>query len=309
MHDLVVGALQEGRIDGAERSIAFRRQPRREGHRVLLGDADIEDPVGKDRLHPVEPGPLGHGGGDADDFLVAPRRVHQRVAEDAGVGGRVGLGLGLRAGDDVKRRHAVILVVGRLGGRIALALLGHHMDQHRSVLHLAHVLQDRQQMVEIVAVDWPDVIETELLEQGAAGPEVAAVLLRKAGLVVEKFRQAARDLLGRAAQRAIGAAGDKARQISRHRAGRRRDRHVVVVEDDDEPRAHGAGVVHRLVGHPRRHRAVADDRDHMVGAVRQIARHRHAEAGRNRGRGMGRSECVVSAFRALGETAQASALP
>ena len=169
VHHLVVGALQEGRINGAERFIAFRRQPRREGHRVLLGDADIEDPVGKDRLHPVEPGSLGHGGGDADDFLVAPRRVHQRVAEDVGVGGRVGLGLGLRAGDDVKRRHAVILVVGRLGGRIALALLGHHMDQHRSVLHLAHVLQDRQQMVEIVAVDWPDVIDWHAASSAPGG--------------------------------------------------------------------------------------------------------------------------------------------
>ena len=164
-------------------------------------------------------------------------------------------------------------------------------------------------MVEIVAVDWPDVIEAELLEQGAAGPEVAAVFLGEPGLVVEKLRQAARELLGRAAQRAIGPARDEAREISRHRAGRRRDRHVVVIEDDDEPRAQGAGVVHRLVSHPRRHRAVADDRDHMVAAVGQIARHRHAEAGRDRRRGMRGAERVVFAFRALGETAQASALP
>ena len=164
-------------------------------------------------------------------------------------------------------------------------------------------------MGEIMAVDRPDVIEAELLEQGAAGPEAAAVFLRAPGLVVEELRQAARQLLADVAQRAIGAARNEAREIRRHRAGRRRDRHVVVVEDDDEPRAEGAGVVHRFVGHSRRHRPVADDRDHMVVAVRQIARHRHAEAGGDRGRGMGRSECVVFAFRALGETAQASALP
>jgi hypothetical protein len=42
MHDLVVAALQEGRIDRAERLVAFRRQAGREGHRMLLGDADIE---------------------------------------------------------------------------------------------------------------------------------------------------------------------------------------------------------------------------------------------------------------------------
>ena len=99
----------------------------------------------------------------------------------------------------------MVLVVGRLGRRIAFALLGHHVDKNRPVLHVANILQDRQKMVEIVAVDWPDVIETEFLEQGAPGPKVAAVLLHKQGLVIEKLRQAARQLPRRAAQRAIGA--------------------------------------------------------------------------------------------------------
>ena len=40
--DLVVGALQEGRIDGAERPVALRREPAGEGDRMLLGDADVE---------------------------------------------------------------------------------------------------------------------------------------------------------------------------------------------------------------------------------------------------------------------------
>ena len=148
---------------------------------MLLGDADVEHALGKDRLHPVQSRPVRHGGGDGDDFCVATRLLDQRVGEDTGIGGRVGLGLRLGAGDDVKRRNAVVLVVGRLGRRIALALLGHDVDEHRPVLHVAHILQDRQKMVEIVAVDRPDVIEAELLEQGAARPKVAAVLLGTAG--------------------------------------------------------------------------------------------------------------------------------
>ena len=40
----------------------------------------------------------------------------------------------------------------------------------------------------------------------------------------------ARELLGDVADRAVGMAGDEAGEISRHRAGRRGDRHVVVVE-------------------------------------------------------------------------------
>ena len=42
VHDLVVGALQEGRIDRGERLEALRRQARGEGHAMLLGDADVE---------------------------------------------------------------------------------------------------------------------------------------------------------------------------------------------------------------------------------------------------------------------------
>ena len=112
--------------------IALGREAGGEGHRMLLGDADVEHALGKGRLQPVEAGALRHGGGDGDDLLVAPRGFEQRVGEDLGVGGRVGLWLGLRAGDDVEGRDAVIFVVRRLGRRIALALLGHDMDQHRA---------------------------------------------------------------------------------------------------------------------------------------------------------------------------------
>jgi hypothetical protein len=42
MDDLVVSALQEGRIDGGEGLEAFHRKSCSESHRMLLGDADIE---------------------------------------------------------------------------------------------------------------------------------------------------------------------------------------------------------------------------------------------------------------------------
>ena len=42
MHHLVVGPLQERRIDGAERLHPLGRHSRGEGHRVLLGDAHVE---------------------------------------------------------------------------------------------------------------------------------------------------------------------------------------------------------------------------------------------------------------------------
>ena len=47
VHDLVVAALQEGRIDRAERLVAFGGEAGGERHRMLLGDADIEGAVGE----------------------------------------------------------------------------------------------------------------------------------------------------------------------------------------------------------------------------------------------------------------------
>ena len=46
VHDLVVGALEEGRVDRAERLEALGGEAGGEGDGVLLGDADVEDAVG-----------------------------------------------------------------------------------------------------------------------------------------------------------------------------------------------------------------------------------------------------------------------
>src|SRR5260370_36509957 len=58
---------------------------------------------------------------------------------------------------------------------------------------------------------------------------------------------------------------------------------------------------------PRRHRAVTNPGDNVVLAAGEVARHRHAEAGRNRGRGGRGAEWIVVALGALGETAQSAA--
>ena len=57
VHDLVVGALQEGRIDGGEGLIAFDGESGRKSHRVLLGNAYVECAVGEGFGEAVKPGP------------------------------------------------------------------------------------------------------------------------------------------------------------------------------------------------------------------------------------------------------------
>ena len=164
-------------------------------------------------------------------------------------------------------------------------------------------------MVEIVPVDRPDIVEAEFLEQRAAGPEASREFLGELRLVAEEARQPGERPLGEVPEAAIGAAGDEARKMRRHGADRRRDRHVVVVEDDDQPRLQVPGIVHRLVGHAGRHRAVADDGDDAMVAALEVAGDRHAEPGRDRGRGMRRAEGVVLALGAPGEARQPAGLP
>ena len=68
VHDLIVGALQEGRIDGRERLEALGREPGGERDAVLLGDADVEGAVGKFLLELIDAGARRHRGGDGDDL-------------------------------------------------------------------------------------------------------------------------------------------------------------------------------------------------------------------------------------------------
>ena len=221
---LVVGALQEGRVDGAERAEALGGEAGGEGDGVLLGDADVEAALREGLGEQVEPGAGRHGGVDRDDPVVGRRLADQLLGEHRGVAGRVRLGLVLRAGDDVELGDAVILVGGTLGRPVALALLGHDVDQHRpAVAGVADVLQHRDQVVEIVAVERADIVEAQLLEQRAAGGQAAGELLGARGHGLQPRREILGQLLGDVAKAAIGVRGDDlatGRRSSPRSAGR-----------------------------------------------------------------------------------------
>ena len=249
MHHLVIGALQEGRIDGAERLVAFACKPRGKGDGMLFGNADIEGALGKRLLENVDTRTVGHGRRNADDPVVMLGFLGQRLAEHLRIAGRIGRRLGLRAGNDVELGNAVILVGCLLCRGIALALAGHHMDQHRTLGVFLHVSQDRQQRRQVVPVDRSDVVETQFLEQRAAGDITAGMFHRPGDCPVDGLAEIGGQLLAQFPHAHIGAARGKPRQIGTHRSGGRCNRHVVVVENDDQPRIHGAGIVHRLERH------------------------------------------------------------
>ena len=276
---------------------------------MLFGDADVVGAVREGLAEQVEPRARGHGRGDGDDRRIEVRPLDQLGPEHLGVAGRVGGRLRLLAGDDVELDHRVQLVGAALRRGVALALLGDDVDQHRPVGDGRGVLQDGHQVVHVVPVDRPDVVEAELLEEGAAGDHAAGVFLGLLRRLLERAGQVFGELLADLAHAPVGAAGDEAGEIGAHAADRRGDRHVVVVEHHHELAARRLnGVVHRLVGHAGGHRAVADDGHDLVVAALLVAGGGEAEGGRDRGRGVGGAERVVFALRPLGEAGQAAAL-
>ncbi|KPH85183.1 dehydrogenase [Komagataeibacter intermedius AF2] len=192
------------------------------------------------------------------------------------------------------------------------------MQQHGAdILGVAQVAQDVDQLVHVVAVNGADIIEAEFLEQRAAGHDAARVFI---GLLRRAFQaagQALGHLGGKFAQVEELARRHEAREVARHRADRRRDGHLVIVQHHDQAfgaRAAMRRVVHGLVRHACRDRAIADHRDHVALAVggvflrAQVVGDGHAEAGGNGGRGMRRAKRVVFALAAPGEARQAARL-
>ena len=201
------------------------------------------------------------------------------------------------------------LVGAGFSGRIALALLRHDVDQNGPVLDGRRLLQDRHQIIHVVPVNRADIIEAQLLEEGAAGHHAARIFLGLLGRLAEGARQVLRHRFAQPPHVLIGAARHQTCQIGAHPADRGRDRHIVVVQNDHQLAAcRLGGVVHRLIGHARRHRAVADHGHNPVLLALLVARGGEAQGGADRGRGVGRAERIVFALAALGEAGQAPAL-
>ena len=89
--DLIVGALQERRIDHRERLEAFGGEAGGERHAVLFGDADVEAAFREALGEEIEAGARRHRGGDRHDLLVGFGFGDQAFGEDFRVLRRVRL--------------------------------------------------------------------------------------------------------------------------------------------------------------------------------------------------------------------------
>ena len=191
---------------------------------------------------------------------------------------------------------------------VAVSLFRNHVDEQRHILNLLRFLKHMGHLFDVVAVKRAEVAEAQRFKHLAArrhGFDHVLRVFNRAGQRLADQRNAHQlvaDALFAAVPRRARA---KVLEIFRQRAHVFGNGHFVVVEYHDQPRVPVARVVHRLVAHAARQRAVADNRHHMIILVVQISGARQPQRHRN-GRGrMTRIKQIVLALLAARKTAHA----
>ena len=260
---------------------------------------------------PLKARPLRHGRGDRDHALVGLGEAHERLAERVGEG-RAARRRPLVAVAELEGARAVKRLRVRLGRLVALALERLDVQDDRTA-RIDGLPDARPQGVHVVAVDYADVREAELLEEHARDQQGLHRLLDVLTAAVRlgadhgDARHAALQVLAQAGQRRVQA---DAVEVQLQRAHVRLDGHLVVVEHHHEGRAQVTGLVHGLEGGAAGERAVADDADHgllvIAGQARGLDQAEPIADGR---RGMAGPDDVVLRLRTVREAGQAAVLP
>ncbi len=306
MDDLIERALEKRRVDGDDRTEPLAGEPRGEGDRVRLRDAHVVGALREAPLAAGEAGPLEHGGGDRHDAGVTLHLRAERVGEHLGVRRRPGgsrrdpPGLRVEEGEGVTARRRV-----RFRGREALPLRGERVEQHRN----AEEREPAQRVDEaghVVTVHGTDVLEAERLEEHAGREErlrrleAPAQRLERHLAVGDVPEHRLHDLL----QARRRGRREPLREPLRDRPDVGRDRHLVVVQDDEEIALQITRLVQPLERHPPGERAVADERDDLSCGAGEPSALDHAERRADGGGGVPDAEGVMLRLGALGKSGE-----
>jgi hypothetical protein len=137
--------------------------------------------------------------------------------------------------DDPDAVETVGLVA--LRGRVALALAGDHVHDHRRAVGLG-APQRVLHRLDVVPVDRADVLQPEVLEEPLRGDDVLEALLHPVQRVVDGSADhggPAEERLAQLEEALVAAGGAQRRQVVRQAADGRGVRPLVVVDDDDGP--------------------------------------------------------------------------
>ncbi len=176
VENLVVGALEERRIDGHDRDDPLRCQTGGKGDGVLFGDADVEETGWESPGELVEARTLAHGRRNGHDPGVFLGQAQEGVAEHPGIGDP-----STRRRDgfprlDAEGADAVEEQRFGFGRAVPLAFSGHHVDQNGSG-NVPDVLQILDEMVQAVPLQGAHVGKAQVFKQGPGQEEAFQGLL------------------------------------------------------------------------------------------------------------------------------------
>ena len=309
MNHLVVGSLHKRGIDVAERHHPLAGHAGRQRHGVLLGDSNVESPVGHLLHHHIEGTAGRHGRRYSHYPVVLPGEFYDGLPEDLliaqeSVGSLAGY-LFTRLG--IEQSRGVVLDRVLLGFAQSFAFLGHNM-QKAGTFYVAQAGEGLHQLLHVVAVDRSEIAETERLEEVTLFDE--SRLDQEEQLAEERHSLLGLALAAKSAphsllETVVARRRCDAHQVFAQSTHRTVDRDAVVVEYHQHVGLAHAGVIESLESFASGHGAVADDGDMLtVGVSLQFRRDGHAQRRRYRGRGMAGTESVVGAFAHLGEAAE-----
>ena len=189
----------------------------------------------------------------------------------------------------------------RLGIGVTLALLGNDMNQHGPTITVGS-LEGPHHFTDVMAINRPHVGEAQLFKHSThlgnretthtslQAVQLGWELATHEGKMANAFLNTAGEELHR---RTEPCAVQNVRQGT-HRGG---DRHVVVVEDNEQGGfGEMSGVVDRFQSHPTGKSTIADHGDALEVLTTIIPGHRHAQRCRNRRAGMASTEMIKVAF-------------
>ncbi len=155
-----------------------------------------------------------------------------------------------------------------------------------------------------MAINRADVVEAEFLKEGAGYNHSLDMFFNTAG----KFQHAGyigQNLATCTTCRIESAAGKQTCQVFIHAANRRRNRHIVVIEDHQQIGVKRPRIIQCLESLAGRHGAVTDNGDHSPFFIFVSGGNRHPERGGNRRGRVANAKRVINAFRAPRESGDA----
>ena len=190
----------------------------------------------------------------------------------------------------------------------AVPLVGQDVEQDRPI-HRLDPLEVAAQGLEVVAVDRPQVDEPQLLEEHPVvqrGLDRVLELLEPALGVLADQGNIGQERFDPLVPVVVGARHPGAVEVIGQAADPRADRHLVVVEDDQQLLLQPAGVVERLEDDARGQGAVADDGDGVpVGGPDELVADLEPQGRGGSTAGVAGHEQVERAFGRVGVTHQA----